>query len=185
MSKKTIIIRILVGLAFIIGGLIVVVATRPGEFRVTRTATIPAPPSAVFAQINDLQQWNAWSPWAKLDPAAKNTFEGPTSGKGAIFAWAGNNDVGEGRMTIIESQPDELVRLKLDFIKPFESTSTTEFTFKPEGEQTVVTWTMAGKNNFIGKGISLFIDCDKMIGDQFEQGFANMKSLVETSAKKL
>ncbi len=183
--KQTVIIRILVGIAFILGGFLVIVSTRPADFRVTRTATIPAPPSIVFAQVNDFQQWNSWSPWAKLDPAAKNTFEGPTAGEGAIFAWAGNNEVGEGRMTITESRPDELVQMKLEFVKPFESICTTEFTFKPEGEETAVTWTMAGKNNFIGKAVSLFMDCDKMIGDQFEQGFANMKTVVATSAKKL
>src|SRR5690554_3447971 len=108
--KKTVIIRIFVGLAFIIAGLIVVIATRPADFRVTRTANFSASPATLFAQVNDLQKWNDWSPWAKLDPAAKNTFEGPTAGEGAIFAWAGNNEVGEGRMTIIESRADELIR---------------------------------------------------------------------------
>lgn len=183
MSKKSVLKIILIAIPVVIVGFIIVVALQPVDFRVTRTTTVSAPPSAVFAQVNDLQKWNNWSPWAKLDPAAKNTFEGPAAGEGAIFAWAGNNEVGEGRMTITESHPDELVRMKLEFIKPFESTSTTEFTFKPEGEQTAVTWTMEGKNNFIGKAISLFMDCDKMIGGQFEQGFANMKEVVEVSAQ--
>lgn len=151
-----------------------VVATRPAAFRVTRSAAISAPPPAVFAQVNDLRKWDAWSPWAKLDPAAKATFEGPPAGTGAAFSWAGNNKIGEGRMTITESHPNELVRFKLKFIKPFKASNTAEFTFRPEGNRTVVTWTMSGTNNFMSKAIGLFINCDKMVGGQFEQGLANM-----------
>ena len=174
---------ILLGLAVVVVAFVVVVAMQPSEFRVTRTATIDAPPAAVFEQVNDLRKWNAWSPWAKLDPNAKNTFEGPASGKGASFAWAGNSQVGEGRMTITESRPNERVAMKLDFVKPFEATNTTEFTFKPEGGKTVVTWAMSGRNNFVGKAVSLCMNCDKMIGGQFEQGFANLKAVVETPPK--
>jgi uncharacterized protein YndB with AHSA1/START domain len=171
--------KILLILALLIVVLAVVIATRPSEFRVTRSATFAAPAEKVFAQVNDLKSWEAWSPWAKLDPAAKNSYTGPTAGPGACFAWAGNNQVGEGRMTITESRPNELVRFKLEFVKPFESAADTEFTFKPEGDRTTVTWTMDGRNNFIGKAISLVMDCDKMVGGQFEAGFAAMKSIVE------
>ena len=131
------------------------------------------------AQVNDLQNWNSWSPWAKLDPNVKNTFSGPTAGTGACFAWAGNSQVGEGNMTITESRPNELVALNLVFVKPFAGTSTTEFTFKPEGDQTNVTWAMSGKNNFIAKAMSLFIDCDKMVGRQCEKGLGKLKAIAE------
>jgi hypothetical protein len=157
----------------------IVVAMQPADFRVTRTATISAPPAAGFAQVNDFSKWQNWSPWAKLDPAAKSTFEGPPTGTGATFRWAGNNQVGEGRMTITESHPNDLVRIELEFLKPFKATNTAEFTFKPEGNQTVVSWSMFGKNNFMGKAMGLFMDCDKMLGGQFEQGLANMKSAAE------
>ena len=133
--------------------------------------------------MNDFHKWSDWSPWAKLDPAAKNTFEGPASGVGATFRLAGNGDVGEGAMTITESRPAELIRIKLEFLKPFAATNTTEFTFKPAGDQTEVTWTMSGTNNFVGKAMSLIMNCDKMVGGMFEKGFANMKAVVSATPK--
>ncbi len=176
--------KILIGLALLVLVLLVVVALRPGEFRVVRSAAISAPPGVVFAQVNNLHKWEAWSPWAKLDPAARNTYDGPPSGPGASFSWAGNSQVGEGRMTITDSRPDEVVRFKLEFLKPFKAESTTEFTFKPEGNQTVVAWTMAGKNNFMAKAIGLVMNCDTMLGGQFETGLASLKSVAETANNK-
>jgi len=175
---------ILIALAVIVVVFVVIVAVQPSDFRITRSATIAAPPEAVFAQVNDLHNWEAWSPWAKLDPAAKSTYEGPAAGVGAAFAWSGNNKIGEGRMTVIESRPDELVRFKLDFLKPFKASNTAEFTFKPEGNQTAVTWSMYGKNNFLSKAVGLFMNCDKMVGGQFEQGLAQMNSVTEAATTK-
>jgi hypothetical protein len=175
--------KILIGLAAVIAIFLVAAAMQPDDFRVSRTTTFAAPASVVFEQINNLQKWNAWSPWAKLDPNVKNTFDGPPAGVGASFAWAGNSQVGEGKMTITVSQPNEVVLMKLEFIKPFAATNMTEFTFKPEGNQTTVTWSMFGKNNFVGKCMSLVMNCDKMIGGQFEQGFANLKGIVEGAPK--
>ena len=157
----------------------IIAAMQPSDFRVTRTATITAPASAVFPHVNDLQKWDAWSPWAKLDPNAKNSFEGPASGVGAIMRWVGNNKVGQGSMTIMESRPDEFIQFKLEFLKPFAATNTAEFTFNSESNQTTVTWCMYGKNNFMGKAMGLFMSCDKMVGGQFEKGLATLKSVVE------
>ena len=170
--------KILLGLAAILIVLLVVVAFQPSDFRITRKAVIPAPPAAVFAQINDFHKWQAWSPWARLDPNAKNSFDGPASGVGSKFSWSGNNEVGEGSMKITASKPDESVVMDLVFTKPFTATNLTEFTMKPEGSGTEVTWSMSGKNNFIGKAIGLVINCDKMIGTKFEEGFANLKGVV-------
>ena len=171
--------NILIALAVIIIIFVGVVASRPSEFRVSRTAAMSAPPPTVFTEVNDLHKWEAWSPWAKLDPAAKNTFEGPGAGNGAVMRWDGNQNVGAGNMTITESRPSEFIRFKLEFLRPFKGINTAEFTFTPEGSQTVVTWTMTGKNNFMSKAVGLFINCDKMVGGQFEQGLAQMKSVVE------
>ncbi len=179
MHKKPVLKYVVSALVVIVVAFAVIVALQPADFRVTRSAAIAAPPEKVFSQVNNLHQWEAWSPWAKLDPAAKNTYEGPAAGVGAAFAWSGNRDVGEGRMTITESRPNEMIRMNLEFIKPFKATNTTEFTFRPEGNQTVVTWTMSGKNNFISKAIGLFMDCEKMVGGQFEKGLAQMKSIAE------
>ncbi|MFZ2311838.1 MAG: SRPBCC family protein [Methylobacter sp.] len=173
------IILILIAGAVII--FLIFAAMQPSDFRVTRTGTISAPASAIFDQVNDLQKWDAWSPWAKLDPEAKNSFEGPTSGTGAIMRWSGNNKVGQGSMTIIESRPDEFIRFKLEFLKPFAATNTAEFTFNSENDQTTVTWSMYGKNNFMSKAIGLVMSCDKMVGSQFEQGLAALKSVVEAA----
>jgi len=159
---------------------VVVVSTRPSEFRITRTAAISAPAAAVFAQVNDLHRWKAWSPWAKMDPNAKEVHEGPAAGAGAKMSWSGNNKVGEGSMTITESRPNDFVRFRLEFLKPFAATNTAEFTFKPQGNQTVVTWSMFGHNNFMGKAMGLIMNCDKMVGGQFEKGLAQLKSVAET-----
>src|SRR5436305_162657 len=161
--EKVMLKKILIAVAVIIVLLIIVVAVQPSDFRVTRSTKIAAPADVVFAQVNDFHNWDAWSPWAKLDPNAKVTFEGPTSGAGSTFTWSGNDKVGAGRQTIVESVPDELVRIKLEFEKPFNATNTAEFTFKPDGDQTLITWSMFGKNGFMGKAVSLFMDCDKMV----------------------
>ena len=176
--------KILLALALLGAVFLVVVALQPANFRVTRSATMAAPAAAVFAQVNDLHQWDAWSPWAKLDPAMKQTHEGAPAGPGAIYSWAGNKEVGEGRMTITESRPDELVRLRLEFLKPFAAVNTTEFNFKPEGKQTAVTWSMSGTNNFMAKAFCLFMNMDKMVGGDFAKGLAQMKSVVEEKAKQ-
>jgi hypothetical protein len=176
--------KILIALIIIIAGFALIVAMQPSEFRVTRPATIAAATKDLFAQVNDFHNWEAWSPWAKLDPEAKITFEGAAAGTGAICTWSGNDKVGEGRMTLVESRPDELVRIQLEFVKPLASKGTSEFTFKPQGDQTEVTWTMSGQNNFIGKAICLFMNMDKTVGANLEKGLAQLKSVVEAGAKK-
>ena len=180
MIKKTLII--VAAIAVIIGAFAIFVALQPAEFRIERTATIAAAPADVFAQVNDLHKWQAWSPWAKLDPQAKVTFEGPPVGEGAVFTWSGNDDVGEGRMTLAESRPNELVRIDVAFVKPFEGGNVSEFAFKPDGPQTAVTWTMSGRNGFIGKAMCLFVDMEKMLGGDMEKGLAQMKAVAETAA---
>ena len=171
--------KILIGLAVLVALFVIVVAMQPSEFQVERTATIAAPQAEVFAQVNDLHKWDAWSPWAKLDPNAKITFEGPEAGQGAAMSWAGNDKVGEGKMTIVESRPDDAVKLKVDFVKPFEGTSNSDFAFKPEGDGTSVTWAMSAHHNFLEKAFCLVMNGKKMIGGDMEKGLAQLKSLAE------
>jgi hypothetical protein len=175
-------IKILIALGAVLLVFVGVVAMQPAQYRVVRTATISAPATEVFAEVNDFHKWEAWSPWAKLDPAVKNTFGGPPAGPGAIFRWAGNAKVGEGCMTLIESRPSELVKIKLEFLKPFASTCSTEFLFKPQADQTAVTWSMAGENNFFAKAFCLFMNMDKTVGGDFEKGLAQMKSVAEAAS---
>jgi Polyketide cyclase / dehydrase and lipid transport len=174
---------ILIAIAAIIVVLVIIIAMRPADFRITRAANMPAPPVAVFAQVNDFHKWEAWSPWAKLDPACRYAYAGSASGTGAIFRWSGDTKVGEGKMTILESRPDELIRIKLEFLKPFRATSTSEFSFTPEGNQTAVTWSMSGKNTFMAKAMGLVMNCDKMVGRDFERGLTNLKTILETAMK--
>jgi uncharacterized protein YndB with AHSA1/START domain len=176
--------KILLGLVAIIAVFAIYVALQPADYRVTRSTTVAAPATAVFEQVNDFHKWEAWSPWAKLDPNAKATFEGAPAGKGAVFKWAGNNEVGEGTMTVTESRPGELVRINLDFVKPMAGTSTAEFTFKPQGDQTTVTWSMFGQNNFISRAICTVMNQDKMVGGYFEKGLANLKAVVEPAQRR-
>ena len=175
--------KVAIAIAVFAAGLAVVVAMQPSRFRIARSAAVAAPPEQVFAQVNDLHRWEAWSPWLKGDPDAKTTYEGPPAGSGAAFWWSGNKNVGEGRMTITESRPNELVRLRLDFMRPFSSTSTAEFTFSPDGKQTLVTWSMTGDKNFLAKAIHMAIDMDKMIGAKFDEGLAQIKAIAETRAR--
>ena len=173
--------KIPIALAVIVVIFLVVVALQPSEFRVARSTAVSAPAPAVFAQVNDFHKWQAWSPWQKLDPAMKKTYDGAPAGTGAIYSWSGNKEVGAGRMMLTESRPSDLIRIKLEFIKPFAAINTTEFTFKPEGNQTVVTWSMFGANNFMAKAFGLFMNMDKIVGGDFEKGLAQLKSAAESA----
>jgi hypothetical protein len=176
--------KILLALVVVVVIFVVVVALQSADFRITRTATISAPPPTVFAQINDFHKWDAWSPWAKLDPEMKATYEGSPAGLGAVYNWVGNSKVGEGRMEITQSKPGELVQLKLDFLKPMKASNLSEFAFKPVGAQTEVTWTMTGQKNFMSKAFCLFVNMDKMVGGDFEKGLAQLKTVAEAEVKK-
>jgi len=173
---------VLIALAAVVAALVAIVAIQPSAFHITRTATIYAPAPAVFAHVNDFHNWQAWSPWEGIDPALKRDYQGPAAGTGAVYSWAGNNQVGEGRMTIIESRPSDLIRIRLEFLRPFAATHTAEFIFKPQGDNTAVTWSMSGTNNFVAKGIGLFMNMDKMLGNQFEKGLAELGSAAEAAA---
>lgn len=169
---------ILLGLIALI---LIAASFKPSEFRIARHAVVSAPPEAVFPHVNELRRWAAWSPWEKLDPAMHRTFSGPAAGPGAIYAWDGNREVGAGRMTILESRPGELIRLKLEFFKPMANVCTAEFKFEPVNRQTAVEWSMSGRSNFVGKVMCLFMNMDKMCGSQFEKGLAELRRVAETT----
>lgn len=174
---------ILIALAALVVVFLIIAALQPGEFRVSRSVAVSAPAAVAYAQVSDLRKWQEVSPYVKLDPAASYVFDGPQAGPGASLHWIGNSKIGEGRMTIAEVQPDQSVRMNLEFVKPFASTCVAEFTFKPEGDQTVVTWNMIGPKNFVSKAVGLVMNMDKMIGGQFEEGLANLKRVSEASTK--
>jgi len=175
--------NILIGLVVVLILFLIIVALQPAEYRVVRSGVVTAPTDVVFAHVNDFHKWETWSPWAKLDPGMKQTFEGPPAGAGAIYSWVGNSKVGEGRMTLVESRPSDLIRIKLDFIKPFASSCITEFLFKPDGPKTAVTWSMSGRKNFMSKAFCIFMSMDRMVGRDFERGLEKLKSVSELTGK--
>ncbi len=181
-KKGSIPLKIFGALVVVVGVFMIIVSMQPSDFTVTRSATIAAPASAVFPLVNDLHQWSQWSPWEKVDPAMKRSYEGPGSGVSASYSWAGNKEVGEGRMTITESKPNETIRMRLEFFKPMEGTNDVVFSFKPVGAETGVTWAMSGRKNFISKAVCMFMNMDQMVGGMFEKGLADMKAAAE--AKK-
>jgi hypothetical protein len=173
------ILTIIIVVVVLIVAILAYAATKPDVFRVERAATIKAPAATIFPLISDLAAWGAWSPWAKKDPAMKMSFSSATSGTGAVFEWDGNKNVGKGRMEITDSAPPAKVTIKLDFIKPFEGHNVAEFSLAPDGDATRVTWAMQGPTPFLGKIVSVFINCDKMVGRDFEAGLANLKAVSE------
>ncbi len=163
----------------LIGALLTFAATKPDTFRVQRSIGIMAPPERIFQHINDLTKWSAWSPWEKMDPAMKKTASGPPQGKGAVYEWDGNNQVGTGRMEVLESVLPSKILIKLDFLKPFEAHNRAEFTLTPHEGATTVTWAMYGPQPYMAKVMGLVFNCEKMVGPQFETGLANLKMLAE------
>src|SRR5262245_47899274 len=161
-------------------------ATKPDTIRVQRSTSITAPPEKILPLVNDLRSHEAWSPWEKKDPAMKRTYSGAASGKGAVYEWDGNKNIGKGRMEITDASPSKVV-FKMDFLAPFEAHHTAEITMTPQGGSTNagtnvstnVTWAIYGPNRFLGKVMGLVFNMDKMIGGEFETGLANLKTLSE------
>jgi hypothetical protein len=177
---------VLAALLLIVLALAGFVATRPDTYKVERTRTLRAPLEVAFAQVVDFHKWEAWSPWAKLDPNMKTTHEGEAGAVGSSYSWQGNDKVGSGKMTLVEANPPGILKITVEFLEPFPSTSETVFTFKASAENASdVTWVMNGNNNFIGKAFGLVMDMDKMIGADFEKGLAQLDTVAATEAKKI
>ena len=170
---------ILIVVVVLVIALLAFAATKPDSFQVQRTASVKAPPEKIFPLIDDFQNWGSWSPYENKDPAMKRTRSGPTSGKGAVYEWDGDKNVGNGRMEITESSPASKIVIQLDFLKPFEAHNIAEFTLEPQGDTTKVTWAMHGPAPFISKLMQVFINFDNMIGKDFEAGLANLKAVAE------
>jgi len=174
-----VIVILAIVLAVAIAIVLILAATKPATFRIERSATINAPAERIFAVLSDFRQWTGWSPWEHKDPALKRNYSGAERGKGAIYGWEGNKDVGTGRMEILEANAPSRLAIKLDFFKPFEAHNTAEFTMLPQGGATNVHWVMHGPATFISKVMQVFINLDKMVGKDFETGLSNLKQLTE------
>ncbi|MGO4171175.1 SRPBCC family protein [Bosea sp. TAF32] len=179
---KTVLLSLLSIVVVGIAVVLILAARKPDTFQVTRTATINAPPERVYPLIADFKAWGAWSPWEKKDPAMKRSYGGPETGVGATYAWAGDKNVGEGSMRIMEANTPSRVALKLDFVRPFEAHNDVAFTLTPQGPATLVTWTMIGPTPFVGKIMHVFMDMDRMVGGDFESGLTAMKTAAERPA---
>jgi hypothetical protein len=166
-------------LAVAIAAVLILAATKPDRFSVRRSATINASADKVFPLIADFHEWRKWSPWEDRDPELKRTYGGAERGKGAVYAWEGNKNVGSGRMEILEANSPSLVKIQLDFLKPFEAHNIAEFTMLPQGNATNLSWVMSGPAPFMSKLMQVFMSFDKMIGKDFEAGLAKIKSVSE------
>ena len=164
----------LIALFLFIGGVLIMAARQPDNFKVERALLIPAKAGKIFPYLNDLRKGREWSPWEEGDSQVKRTFSGPAAGKGAVYDWAGNKEVGKGRLTITESVENERVKLALHFIEPMEGDNNVEYILTPKGEATEVRWVMTGPMPFVSKVICVFMDMDKMIGSQFDKGLAKL-----------
>lgn len=163
----------------LLAALLALAAAKPDTFRVERSTSIKAAPGKIFPLINDFRAWSAWSPYEKKDPAMKRTLGGAPGGKGAMYAWDGNKEIGQGSMEITDSSPPSRVTLKLVFVKPFAANNIVDFTLQPQGDSTQVTWAMRGPAPFISKVMQVLFNMDKMVGDDFEIGLANLKAIAE------
>src|SRR5262252_10236023 len=161
-------------LVLVVAALLAYAATKPDTFRVQRSTGINAPAERIFPLIASLKSMNTWNPFLEPDPAIKLAYSGPDSGKGAAHTWSGNSKVGEGRIEITDAAPSSQVTMQLDMLKPLKARNAVEFTLQPNGSGTTVTWAMSGRQPFIGKLMTIFIDCDRMVGGQFEKGLANL-----------
>lgn len=166
-------------LAIAIAVVLILAATKPDTFRIERSATINAPAEKIFVVLSDFRQWRGWSPWENKDPDLKRSYSGAERGKGAIYGWEGNKNVGTGRMEILEANAPSKLVVKLDFLKPFEAHNTAEFTMLPQGNATDIRWAMHGPSPFMSKVMQVFMNFDKMVGNDFEAGLANLKQLTE------
>jgi uncharacterized protein YndB with AHSA1/START domain len=171
--------KIAIGVVAILVIILGLAAMKPDTFAVKRVVSIKAPPEKIAALITDFHQWSSWSPWEHLDPAMKRTFSSAASGKGAVYEWEGNKDVGKGRMEITDAATPVKTVIKLDFMQPFESHNTTEFTLLPQGETTTVSWNMSGPMPFITKIMTVFMNMDTMVGKDFDKGLTNLKTVAE------
>ncbi len=172
--------KILIVTAVVVAALAVYVSRQPSEFNVTKKLAMDATRDQVFSHVNNLHKWNDWSPWSKLDPAAKNEFEGSAEGVGSVMKWSSSNkEVGEGSMKIVESKHD-LVKIELEMKKPYSGNSSVEFVLEElNPKQTLVTWTIKGQKGFVAKLMSLFNDCEKMVAEKMEAGLDNLRAVSE------
>ncbi|MES2601019.1 MAG: SRPBCC family protein [Pseudomonadota bacterium] len=175
----TTLMYIAIALAVLIAIVLILAAMRADTFRVQRSIDINAPAEKIFPLINDYKHWGSWSPYEKLDPAMQRAFSGAPSGKGSVYEWNGNKNVGHGRMEILDTTPSSKVVIKLDFFSPFEAHNTAEFTMQPKGNATNVTWAMQGPVPYMMKIMHMFMNMDRMCGDQFQQGLTSMKAVAE------
>lgn len=149
------------------------------QYTMSRDITINARPGDVFAYLDELRRWQAWSPWAKLDPAARMTYSEPASGPDAFMDWEGNRKMGAGRLTVLEREPDRRLRYRLEFRRPMTDTAEAEFELKKAGDGTHVTWTMRGEQNLLGRILWLLF-AGRLVAGQFEEGLHNLKDVAES-----
>ena len=153
--------------------------TQPDTFRIQRAMTINAPADKIFTIVTDLRRGAEWSPYEKKDPNMKKGFNGPASGPGSQMTWDGNSDIGAGALTIANATAPSKVVLNLDMTRPMSAHHVIEYDLTPDGSGTKMTWSMHGQMNLASKVVCLFMNMDKMVGNDFEDGLRSLKALAE------
>lgn len=181
MVKKIALIAVaVIGLAAV--AVLAIAMTKPDKFVIERSITINAAPEKIYPLMSDLHGFAKWSPYEEKDPKMKRTFSGAESGKGAVYAWDGNDEVGAGTMTIAEANAPTDVKVDLHFIKPMQGDNVVHFKIVPEanGSASKVSWSMEGDSPLMCKVMQVFMNMDDMCGNDFAKGLAKLKSTVET-----
>jgi Polyketide cyclase / dehydrase and lipid transport len=161
-----------------IAAMLAYAATQPDRFEVQRSTSIRTSAERIFPFINDLRTFNTWNPFDKKDPNVKGTYSGPESGKGAAYAFE-SSQAGTGRLEIADAAPPSRVTMRLTMIKPLAADNRVQFILQSQGDTTYVTWAMDGDVPFVGKLIHLFVDMDRMVGQEFAKGLAELKVKAE------
>lgn len=168
--------------AIAIVGVLAFAATKPDTFSIKRSARIAAPAERIYPLIANLRSMNTWNPFVEPDPAVRISYSGPEMGQGATHVWAGNRNVGEGSVEVTEAVAPSRVAMRLLMVKPMKADNQVEFTLQPADGGTTVTWAMQGPQPMIGKVVSVFINCERMIGPVFEKGLSRLKEIAEAKA---
>ncbi len=177
--------KILKGLGIFILLLIILSFFLPSKTHLERSLVINAPAEVIFGQVNNLKNWGQWSAWHKKDPNMQITFTDASEGVGASYTWKGNNDVGEGTLSISASVPNDSIQTTMQFGGMGKSYGS--FKFNKEDAGTKVIWAMDSKGEDMpwymrvpSKYFSLFMD--KLVGPDFEKGLADLKTVSEKKA---
>lgn len=173
-------LKIVIFLAVILVGVLVYAAILPSQMFVEREIQISASPDVIFPYINNSKKANDWMPWKDSDTQMTMTYSGPDDGVGSKSTWQSQGQMGTGEALVVESVHNQQVKTKLTYVKPFTMEQLAEISLTPvDSKATRVKWNVRGEKSYMFRLIGIFLNCDKMIGAEFEKGLNNLKTKIE------